>query len=199
MGSLLAQRVIQIAGDRFAGVILSGTSGALDGADELEVLLRSVEDAEGHEQPSALFAGMFAGFNEPFATDSDDPSGFEWLSRDATEVARYVDDPWSGGDLSNGFVTDMISGMALMWGPEAEATIPKGLPILLVAGDRDPAGGFGESVRALHDRYAAAGLGPLELRLYPEARHELLNETNRDDVQADLLAWLERAVYSPRQ
>lgn len=190
MGSMLAQRVMQLASDRFAGVVLSGTSGSLEGASELEAILRAVEDAEGADQPSQLWAGVFAGFNEPFADTAPDPTGYEWLSRDADEVARYVADPWCGGDLSNGFVTDMIVGMAAMWEPEAEAAIPTDLPILLIAGDQDPVGGFGESVQALHDRYAAAGLGPLEIRLYPQARHELLNETNRDEVHADLLAWL---------
>ena len=190
MGSLLAQRVIQRAGDRFAGVVLSGTSGTLDGAAELEAILLGVEEAEGADRPSALFAAMFAGFNEPFAAGTTDPTGFEWLSRDADEVARYVADPWCGGDLSNGFVTDMIRGMAAMWDPAAEAAIPRTLPVLLIAGDQDPVGAFGESVQALHDRYAAAGIAPLALRLYPGARHELLNETIRDEVHADLLGWL---------
>lgn len=190
MGSLLAQRVMQRAGDRFAGVVLSGTSGSLEGASELEAILRAVEDAEGADQPSQLWAGVFSGFNEPFAETTPDPTGYEWLSRDDEEVARYVADPWCGGDLSNGFVTDMIVGMATMWAPDAEAAIPDDLPILLIAGDQDPVGGFGESVQALHDRLAAAGRGPLEIRLYPQARHELLNETNRDEVHADLLAWL---------
>ena len=190
MGSLLAQRVMQLAGDRFAGVVLSGTSGSLEGADDLLAILRGVEDAEGHDQPSALFAGMFAGFNEPFADTVAEPTGYEWLSRDADEVAAYVADPWSGGELSNGFVTDMIAGMSTMWAPGADQGIPDRLPILLIAGDRDPVGADGVSVQELHDRYAAAGRGPLELHLYPGARHELLNETNRDEVHRDLLAWL---------
>lgn len=196
MGSLLAQRVMQVAGSRLAGVVLSGTSGELEGAAELEAILRAVEEAEGADQPSALFAGMFAGFNEPFEQAGTESTGYEWLSRDADEVALYVADPWCGGDLSNGFVTDMIIGMAAMWTPESEATIPSDLPILLVAGDRDPVGGFGASVRALHDRYASMGLGPLELRLYPGARHELLNETNRDDVHAHLLGWLSGVAHA---
>lgn len=192
MGSLLGQRVCQLAGDRFDAVVLSGTSGSLDGADDLAALLRSIEEAEGHEQPSALFAGMFAGFNEPFAAEVDSPSGFEWLSRDAAEVAVYVADPWCGGDLSNGFVTDMITGMAAMWSSGAEDAIPRALPVLLIAGDRDPVGDFGASVRALHERYVDAGIADAELVLYPDARHELLNETNRDEVHRDLLAWLAR-------
>ena len=191
MGSLLSQRAMQLFGDRFAGVILSGTSGSLEGADDLIAILAGVEEAEGADAPSALFAGMFAGFNEPFAAAVADPTGFEWLSRDRDEVQLYVDDPWSGGDLSNGFVTDMISGMALMWADGAESTIPAGLPILLVAGDQDPVGDNGESVRALAARYESQGLGPIALTLYPDARHELLNETNRHEVEQHLMDWLQ--------
>ena len=130
------------------------------------------------------------GLNEPFATAVDDATGYEWLSRDADEVRIYVEDPWCGGPLSNGFVTDMISGMAEMWSPAEENRIPTGLPILLVAGETDPVGDSGASVRELAERYEARGLVPVTLRLYPDARHEILNETNRDEVTHDLSDWI---------
>jgi len=192
MGSLLSQRVMQLHGALLDGVILSGTSGSLDGADDLVALLAGIEEAEGHENPSALVAGMFAGFNESFTADIDDPTGFEWLSRDRDEVRLYVDDPWCGSPLSNGFVTDMIRGMVQMWHPEEEARIPTGVPLLLIAGETDPVGDSGASVRALAERYESNGLGPVELRLYPEARHELLNEINRDEVHHDLREWIHK-------
>jgi alpha-beta hydrolase superfamily lysophospholipase len=190
MGSLLGQRVAQLRGDLFDGVVLSGTSGSLDGADDLVVLLRGIETEEGPENPSALFAGMFAGFNETFADDTDDPTGFEWLSRDRDEVRLYDDDPWCGGPLSNGFVTDMITGMAQMWRPDEEARIPADLPLLLIAGECDPVGDSGASVRELARRYESIGKGPVELRIYPDARHEVLNEINRDEVHNDLREWI---------
>ncbi len=189
MGSLLAQRVLQRHGDLFFAAVLSGTSGSLEGAAELIALLQEIEAGEGAEKPSALFAGMFAGFNEPFAAGVDDPTGFEWLSRDRDEVARYGADPWCGAPLSNGFVTDMITGMSEMWQPDQEARIPEDLPMMLIAGDNDPVGDHGVSVRELAARYETLGKGPVTVRLYPDARHELLNETNRDEVHADLRAW----------
>ncbi len=190
MGSMLSQRVMQLHGDCFDGVILSGTSGSLEGADDFVAMLQGIEAAEGADEPSALWDGVFAGFNEPFATAVDDATGYEWLSRDADEVRIYVEDPWCGGPLSNGFVTDMISGMAEMWSPAEENRIPTGLPILLVAGETDPVGDSGASVRELAERYEARGLGPVTLRLYPDARHEILNETNRDEVTHDLSDWI---------
>ena len=115
MGSLLAQRVLQVDGDRYAGAILSGTSGGLDDADDVPAMLTGIEAVEGADAPSALFAGMFAGFNDAFRAEVGDPTGFEWLSRDRDEVRAYHADPWCGGDLSNGFVTDMITGMVEMF------------------------------------------------------------------------------------
>lgn len=195
MGSLVAQRVMQLDGSRYAGVILSGTSGGLDGADEVIAMLTAIEADEGAETPSALFAGMFAGFNEAFAAEDDDPTGFEWLSRDRDEVRAYDEDPWCGGDLSNGFVTDMITGMAEMWRDGAEAAVPDDLPILLVAGNADPVGDRGASVRALAERYETLGKA-VTMILYPDARHEVLNETIRDIVHEDLRAWIGQRLGS---
>jgi alpha-beta hydrolase superfamily lysophospholipase len=71
---------------------------------------------------------------------------------------------------------------------------PKDLPILLIAGDKDPVGRKGKGVRKLADQLRGAGLDAVELRLYPGARHELVNETNRDEVHADVVAFLERTL-----
>jgi alpha-beta hydrolase superfamily lysophospholipase len=71
---------------------------------------------------------------------------------------------------------------------------PKDLPILLLAGDRDPVGRKGKGVRELAELLVAAGMVDVEVRLYPGARHEVINETNRDKVQADVLAFLERTI-----
>ena len=80
-----------------------------------------------------------------------------------------------------------------MVGPGRQGSVPRGLPVLIFSGDQDPAGGFGCGVHALAARYRAAGLDVNE-RLYPGARHELFNETNRDEVQGDLLAWLDKHI-----
>jgi alpha-beta hydrolase superfamily lysophospholipase len=85
----------------------------------------------------------------------------------------------------------MFRAMREGWKPENEAGIPKELPIYVISGDQDPAGGDNAtSVKILVDRYQALGIRQITLKIYPEAHHELLNETNRDEVQSDLLAWL---------
>jgi alpha-beta hydrolase superfamily lysophospholipase len=130
---------------------------------------------------------MFASFNDPFAPAK---TGFEWLSRDEAEVQKYVDDPWCGFAFSNGLVAGMFGGAIEAWKPENEAAIPKELPIYIISGDKDPAGAFTASVRELLSRYEGYGLTNVSYKFYPDARHEILNETNRDEVHQDIVNWL---------
>jgi alpha-beta hydrolase superfamily lysophospholipase len=189
MGSMIAQHYIQQWGDELQGVILSGTFGSLgDDTAGTAVMAEQMAQEHGATTPSVLFEGMFSSFNEPFEPGK---TGFEWLSRDDAEVQKYVDDPWCGFPFCNRLVADMFAGAQEMWTPENEARIPKDLPVLVVSGDKDPAGGFTASVQVLLDRYAEHGLANVTSKFYAGARHEILNETNRDEVHQDILDWLE--------
>ena len=72
--------------------------------------------------------------------------------------------------------------------------IPKGLPVLFLSGADDPVGEFGKGVRKIYEKYRAAGIQDVTLRLYTGDRHELLNETDREQVYEDLLNWLEKHI-----
>ena len=119
-------------------------------------------------------------------------TGFEWLSRDAAEVDTYCADP------ACGFVPEPFQGLATLAraaDPAELARVRKDLPILLLSGDADPiAGPGGAAVQLVGQRYRDAGVQDVEVVLYREARHELLNETNRDEVTARLLAFLDRRL-----
>lgn len=193
MGSMLAQGYLQKWADGLTALVLSGTTGGLRLDQETLDMVVAIGAGDQADQPSEVFAAMFAGFNEPFA--SEDATGFEWLSRDAAEVQLYVEDPWCGEPLSNGFVADMLSATSSMWRPEAEQAIRRDLPIYVMSGDHDPVGGENaSSVRELCARYEELGAGPITLKLYENARHELLNETNRDEVTTDLITWLDSVI-----
>lgn len=190
MGSMLARHVMHRAGARFAGFALSGMTETVPADPEMLAMLRAVEEAEGADAPSAIFSGMFDGFNDAFADDVAAPTGYEWLSRDQDEVQTYADDPWCGIDLSNGFVTDMLGGAGELAADAAVAEIPSGRPILLIAGDDDPVGGNGAALPALAAALESAGKGPVTSHHYAGGRHEMLNETNRDEVHDHIRAWL---------
>jgi alpha-beta hydrolase superfamily lysophospholipase len=190
MGSMLTQEYLQRWPGELAGVVLSGTTGGSVLDESMLAGIVAMGEGEDADHPSEVFGAMFAGFNEPFA--GPNATGFEWLSRDPAEVQLYVDDPWCGEPLSNGFVADMMSGMQQTWTGGGEASVSTDLPVYVFSGEEDPVGGTkADSVRDLVGRYEELGIGPVTLRLYPDGRHEMLNETNRPEVEADLVAWLD--------
>ena len=182
MGSLLAQHYIQRWGSGLKGVVLCGSSGA---RPDLEKNISSLEKLPREGISKAMFRDVNKRF-EPGRT------GFEWLSRDDDEVQKYVDDPWCGFPFTFGFSLDLLKGIVEGWKPENEALIPRDLPVFIISGDDDPAAGEkAANLKLLIDRYQALGLKDLTAKLYPGARHEILNETNRDEVHRDLLAWFD--------
>lgn len=172
MGSFAAQHYLLDHAADVDAVILSGTGDAAVLAPML-----------GSDAPTDLSA-----FNAPF----EHRTGFEWLSRDEAEVDLYVDDPMCG------WAAPSPAGMASLAraaDPDALAALPTDLPILLISGQDDPVGGAkGEGVEMVGQRYRDAGVANVDVILYEEARHEILNETNRDDVTADIIEFLDRTV-----
>ena len=189
MGSFLAQRYIQLYGDGLAGVVLSGSSGGLADLDASIEGLQAFVDGGAGGEPAPIFGPLNAAF-EPARTP------FDWLSRDEAEVDKYVADPMCGDSapLTIGFVLDMMRNGATTWDPANEELVRSDLPVLLVTGEEDPVSEGGKTVRELEARLRANGVADVTGLYYEGARHELLNETNRDAVQDDIAAWLDRVV-----
>lgn len=202
MGAMLARDYAARFGGKLAGLVLSGTGGPLGLLGQFGLALSSVEGRlRGRRHPSAVLTkATFGRFN---ATVPSARTEFDWLSRDEAEVDAYLADPWCGFPCSAGFYTDLIRGAIRINADAVVRQVPRDLPILLISGDADPSGGPGaRGVRAVADQYRRLGVRNVTLTLYPGARHELLNEINRDEVTADLLAWLDarlarRASGSP--
>ncbi|PUA80026.1 alpha/beta hydrolase [Nocardioides currus] len=171
MGSFAAQSLLLEHSDLYAGVILSGTTA-------LDLLAAELATAEG---PVGLEA-----FNAGF----EHRTGYEWLSRDEAEVDAYVADPLCGFDLPEETVPALFGAAETLAKVETLSAIRSDLPILIASGSADPLAGGGELVQVLAGRYRAAGVADVTVRLYEGARHEIFNETNRDEVTADVIAWL---------
>jgi alpha-beta hydrolase superfamily lysophospholipase len=122
-------------------------------------------------------------FNEPFAPAR---TPYDWLSRDPAEVDKYIADPWCGIE-----VAFPIEELVQVFG-EPKETLPKTLPVLVFNGSQDVVGGANRGGEALADAYRALGVDDVTYVEYDDGRHELFNETNRDEVIADVLAWLEK-------
>jgi alpha-beta hydrolase superfamily lysophospholipase len=123
-------------------------------------------------------------------------TAFDWVSRDEAEVDAYVSDPLCGYLCSAGFYRDLLKGLSQIHRPDAMARIRKDMPIYIFCGSADPVGEMGTSPTALVNAYRSLGVKDLEFVLYPGARHETLNETNRDEVMNNLLSWICRHVDS---
>lgn len=175
LGSFAAQQYLLDHSDRVDAVALSGTA-ALD-------LMEPALDLDAELDLSA--------FNAPFAPGR---TGYEWLSRDEAQVDAYVADPLCGFGYDVEAMRAVFAGARDAADPARLARLRPDLPVYVLVGEADPVNGQLALVHALLERYRAAGLTDVELRTYPGARHELLNETNRDEVEADLLAWLDRVA-----
>ncbi|HEY5698379.1 MAG TPA: alpha/beta hydrolase [Acidimicrobiales bacterium] len=180
MGSLIGLAYLVQHGDGLAGSVLCGIPADVGDVAGVSDLLRAAEAAGLRDQPADALVEANAPF-EPART------AFDWLSRDEDEVDRYVADPLcgDGNPLTYGYLIDLFDVLA----PAGELLHTIRSPVLVIAGDQDPAAAMGAHATTLAEALRAAGT-PVDLHLYQGARHELLNETNRDEVMADILDWL---------
>lgn len=194
MGSMASQQYICRYGKSIDAVVLSGSPGFSSRFQSF--LSRTIARFErwrlGADADSELLQGLLFGkSNEPF--DGDAATGFEWLSRDRTEVQKYIDDPLCGAVLTAGSLVDLFQGARRAADPAIIAAIPEDLPAYVFSGSEDPVHGEEKNLSRLLARYRDR-MSNVTYRLYPGGRHEMLNETNRDEVTKDLIAWLNETI-----
>jgi alpha-beta hydrolase superfamily lysophospholipase len=192
MGSLVVEGYMKADASDIGGCVLSGPimppSPALRAFGSLMARLGAA--TMGRDAPARLLHSLTFGANnkyfEPARTEAD------WLSRDGAEVDAYLADPLCGFVCSYGFYGALFAALSALYrGRRPFARVRKDLPVLILAGAEDPLGGAHGFVARLSAKLKEAGLQGVETRLYPGARHEILNETNRDEVVGDIAAWLE--------
>ncbi len=190
-GSFLVQKYITQYGDTLDGVILSGTNykqppGLLAAG---RLIAGTAAIFKGPRAKAPLLHNLSFGSN--IKGVKDPRTQMDWLSRDPVVVDAYIDDPFCGCVCSTGFYRDMLRGLSRLYSDKAIANIPKKLPVHIFSGTEDPIGQWGQGPPKLADAYKKAGIEDVSLRMYPEGRHEMLNETNRDEVIGDLIEWLD--------
>jgi alpha-beta hydrolase superfamily lysophospholipase len=195
MGSVLAETYIAAYGQDLSACALSGV------VEPMAPLLLAVGKLiavmgclfKGQRKPAKMLDTMgFSAYNKDFEPAR---TKVDWLSRDPAEVDKYVSDPLCGFICSFGFYRDFFAGIASLYNKRgAFDSVPKSLPLYIFAGAEDPAGGAKGWVSRLAEKLKEAGVQSVETRLYPGARHEVLNETNRDEVMKDLRDWLDCRV-----
>ncbi|MGD8607795.1 MAG: lysophospholipase [Myxococcales bacterium] len=195
MGSFILQQLLFEHPRDMIGAALSASNGKPPAIATLGKMVARIERARvGKRNPSPILQRLtFGEYNKAFAPNRTE---FDWLSRDPTEVDAYVADPLCGFAVSTQVWIDMLQALDRIAKPSNVAKVPKDKPLYLFAGDRDPVGDFGKGMKRLHDAYKRAAIFDVRLKLYPEGRHEMLNETNRQQVMDDFIAWCNEIVAS---
>lgn len=198
-GSFLLQHYLFEHGSGLAAAVFSAGTADMGPLRALGLLLMRAEArllGPGHR--SALAEALtFKDFNRHFEPAR---TAFDWLSRDTAEVDAYVRDPLCGFRCSAALWIELLEACGQLRDPQRLARIPKTLPVLLLNGAADPACRFEAGARTLAALYRQTGLTDVTQHIYADARHELLNDTCRDQVTQDLIAWLQRLpAYEPNQ
>lgn len=189
MGSLLSIRYIQLYGDKLSGVILSGAGGDPGMLGKMGRLLAAREiKKKGRQTPSQLLNKLtFGSYNNAFKPNRTE---FDWLTRDEKEVDKYIKDPLCGGVFTSGFFYDLLEGIETIHKSQNMKKIPVTLPVFFISGSQDPVGNNTKGVLKTYQIFKKAGIKNVSYQFYEDCRHELLNETNKEAVQEDILIWL---------
>lgn len=187
MGSFMARCYVTKYGDALTGAIFMGTTGPNPIAG-MGMLVAKLERLRlGPKGRSKLLDTLaFGSYNKSYPQKRTD---FDWISSDEAAVDAYIADPASGFLFTTTGMHDLLTGVRAISAKDWADKVPKDLPVLLVSGEQDPVGQMGEGVRKVARQLEEAGV-QTQLRLYPEARHEVLNERNKAEVYADIAAWI---------
>lgn len=190
MGSFMVRTILaQYPDSGITAAIICGTGWQPKFA--LPLLIKVVEGMckkNGEQNPSEQLQQMiFGGYNKKIANPR---TASDWLTRDEAIVDAYVAHPLCGFTPACGLLRDMMKGIYYVEQPENLAKMKKHLPVLFIAGTEDPVGPYGKGVEKAAAAFIKAGMSNVSLKLYPDCRHEILNELNKQEVYDDICSWL---------
>ncbi len=188
-GSFLTQAYLERYSNTIVGAILSGTAYMKNSLLAMGYIIASVQKLilGGKKTGKLINTLSFGSYGKPFASQGQE---FAWLSRDTQEVDKYEKDPNCGYAMSIGFFHSFFGGILSMYGNNVQH-IKKDLPILIAIGSKDPVSRGGKDAEKLYNYYKKAGLN-VSYKVYKDARHEILNETNRNEVTADMIGFIDK-------
>ncbi len=197
MGSFLTRYFLIKYGREVDGAIIMGTGYySVPIAVFGKVLTQAVAAVKGWRYRSALVNKLaFGSYNKGFAPARTD---FDWLSRDEATVDAYVGEPRCQFIFTQNAYHEMFKGLEFIAKKSNLKKMPKRLPVFFVSGGEDPVGNSGQGVQKVYDMFVLAGMDNMDITFYEGARHEILNETNRQEVYDDLYDWLNKEISLKR-
>ena len=192
-GSFVSQAYIEKYGKNIDGCVLCGTAGPrklLISAGKLAVTLINAIRG-GDSFVPFLDKLAFGNYNNRIPGNKTD---HDWLSRNELNVELFFSDKWCNIPLRTSFYYDMMSGLNQIHKSANMKAIPKDLPVYFIYGEEDPVGDYGKTVQKLYNIYLKNKMQNVTLKSYPEDRHEILNEVDKETVEKDVLNWLESVL-----
>lgn len=190
-GSFISQSYIEEYGSEINGCILCGTAGPrplMVGAGKIAAGI--IKMIYGKDAVVPLLSKLsFGNYNKRIDNPQNENA---WLSANEFNVQMYDMDNWCGIPLTTSFFYDMTSGLNKIHKSKNMKKIPVSLPVYFIYGEEDPVGDYGESIKKLYNIYEKNGIKNLGIKSYPGDRHEILNETDKETVENDIIEWISR-------
>lgn len=195
MGSLLSRAYVTKYGEDLEALILSGTASFMISLGSFGLLsAQFLGKLNGKHRSNELLKNLFySQFNKKFKPNR---TKVDWISSDEHQVDLFEADPLRIENFSLSVFKDILKGSKKMDRNATFEKTPKNLPIFIFSGDKDPVGEMGKGVKKVVKKYKNAGIENLTLKLYKEGRHEMLNEINKEEVEKDVLNWLNKMIQA---
>lgn len=194
MGSFMARTILcQYPDSGIAAAVICGTGWQPTFAmPAMIALVETVCKKVGEANPSEKLQNLVFGSYNKKVEHPRTP--YDWLSRDKDQVDAYVAHPLCGFTATTGLLREMMKGIYYIQQPKNLAEMKKDLPVFFIAGGDDPVGSYGKGVKQAAEAFQKAGMQDVSVKLYPLARHEILNEINRNEVYEDIYRWIDRRM-----
>lgn len=192
MGSLIARNIIHTF-DKFDGIIICGTAYPawfmLKTGLSLSYIIKKFKGERHH---SAYLKKLL--FEGKKYTSLSSRTAFDWLSRSNTVVGAYIHDPYCGFTCTASYYFDLLKITSNACNKKMMKLTRLNIPLLIISGEKDPVGGYGKDITKYITALKKCGFSNITSKLYPDCRHELLNEINNKDIYSDIVHWIERRI-----
>lgn len=193
MGSFFCRAYLAEYGSGLSGAIIMGSGYKPQALMDTAIFVTEIIGTfKGWHSKSKLVNNLaFGSYNKKFNGNT----GYEWLSRNGQNVQNYIKDPYCGFGFTLGGFLGLFRIIKRACAKKTLKAIPQNLPMLVVSGDKDPVGDYGDGVIKLGIKLRSTGHKDVLTKLYPDMRHEILNDDLKEEVQEDILNFLTDKIY----
>ena len=191
MGSFISRCVLAEHSDAFSAAIFCGTGASQGLIGRIGQKIARHNAKKNGRMPDKMMDNLaFSSFGKRFKGEGD----YAWVTADKDERQKYIDDPLCGFVCSSSFYSDLIELSFRANDKNLATGIKKDIPILLVSGTEDPVGGYGKGIERVRKLYLDSGIRKVEMKLFPNGRHEILNEPEREEVMKTISDFIGKVI-----